>query len=1272
MSNQLQATGAVKVRNLTGVLVGTSGVVSSLNIDGSLGIPQLDVNGKILVSQLPNSVMEYKGTWDASTNTPTLVNGTGNQGDVYLCSVAGTVNFGAGAIAFFVGDQVIYSGSIWQRASGASGTVTSVAVTETGDSLNITGSPITTSGTINIGFNGTNLQYINGAGNLTTFPALTGYVPYTGATQDVDLGAFNLTADVITGATGSFTSNGGSNTFAINHSSGAGIALNITKGGNNEGLYINKTSGSGNAATIVGKLEATTLVKTGGTSSQFLKADGSVDSSGYVPYTGATTDLNLGVHLLRFTTEASDNASIGTTVSGASSYFDFNLSDDNNQEEWRFRFTPSGGSVYDAVRIRPVSATKSDLLVSGDIGASNFSGSSGGTNTGDVTLGTANGLSLAGQVLSLAAASASTTGALTSTDWSSFNSKVSSQWTTSGSDIYYNTGNVSVNTTTSGVGRFFVAADTDSGITIRNTGTSDRFQLFVGSTGGATYTPDNAIIKGTNTDIDFYNGSTATKKVTIPNSGNYLEVYGDAYVQSYVKIGNGSGNYTALTTIASGTKIVTFPNATGTVALTSDIPSLTGYVPYTGATTNLDLGANGLYANNLTITKISTSATIDFPNTGTMNDPAFIRHTESPDNTAVMSFSVGDNDATNDYFVFGNTSSGFVERFKITATGVVTIGTWNASAIADAYISSAATWNGKVSSVSATSPVVSSGGTTPTISMAAATTSVSGYLTSTDWTTFNNKGTFTLPSLTSGSVLFSNGSTIAQDNANFFWDDTNNRLGIGNATPSYPLDVTGIIKGSTSIYATNDLFIGDTTGSATGRLIITDSSNQGINIRRTNAVSERFKMFVGNGTTYTQDNGIILGVNTDIDFYTGATPTKAMTVFNSGDLGVGIATANPIGNGGTYRNILVGNGAGYGVFQGVSTATATNSLLVAFSGGTSGASSSKNAGSINLSLDGTSTTNAVGRWQFYTNDGTNFAERLRITSTGRIYNSNAPANSFAYEINASTTTSQSYGLTIYGGTNSSDAALVINNGTGSVSNLFKVRGDGYVGIGTGSPQCKLQVSGSANFSAVLKVSDTGTESTGVIVLGDGGSTTQNVGIWRAQPNSMTTYGNSLNLGSYADMVFTTGAASLGSQTERMRIKAGGYIDLNNVVYNDTASSPRTLYIASAGTIGGISSIRASKKNIENVSNIDWLYQLNPVTFNYRKKDENRNYTEEIYDEITYGLIAEDTEPIAEFLINYDDSSSDKKMIGIEYMKLITPMLKAIQELKAEIDELKNK
>jgi trimeric autotransporter adhesin len=55
--------------------------------------------------------------------------------------------------------------------------------------------------------------------------------------------------------------------------------------------------------------------------------------------------------------------------------------------------------------------------------------------------------------------------------------------------------------------------------------------------------------------------------------------------------------------------------------------------------------------------------------------------------------------------------------------------------------------SGTVTSVTGTAPVVSSGGATPAISMAAATTSVNGYLTSTDWTTFNNKGSGTVTSV---------------------------------------------------------------------------------------------------------------------------------------------------------------------------------------------------------------------------------------------------------------------------------------------------------------------------------------------------------------------------------------------------------------------------------------------------------------------------------------------------------------------------------------------
>lgn len=59
------------------------------------------------------SASNYKGTWDASTNTPTLVNGVGESGDYYIVSVGGTVDFGDGDITFAVNDYVVYTGTSW-------------------------------------------------------------------------------------------------------------------------------------------------------------------------------------------------------------------------------------------------------------------------------------------------------------------------------------------------------------------------------------------------------------------------------------------------------------------------------------------------------------------------------------------------------------------------------------------------------------------------------------------------------------------------------------------------------------------------------------------------------------------------------------------------------------------------------------------------------------------------------------------------------------------------------------------------------------------------------------------------------------------------------------------------------------------------------------------------------------------------------------------------------------------------------------------------------
>jgi len=85
--------------------------------------------------------------------------------------------------------------------------------------------------------------------------------------------------------------------------------------------------------------------------------------------------------------------------------------------------------------------------------------------------------------------------------------------------------------------------------------------------------------------------------------------------------------------------------------------------------------------------------------------------------------------------------------------------------------------------------------------------------------------------------------------------------------------------------------------------------------------------------------------------------------------------------------------------------------------------------------------------------GTVGIEKLRITSGGKIYNSNAPSGDWGLELFSNTTTSAAYGLHIRGGTNSSDAALFIENAAGT-SSFFRVRGDGNIIItnlaGTGS------------------------------------------------------------------------------------------------------------------------------------------------------------------------------------------------------------------------------
>jgi hypothetical protein len=321
---------------------------------------------------------------------------------------------------------------------------------------------------------------------------------------------YDLTADLITGATGSFASSGGSDTFAINHSSGGGIALNITKGGNGEGLYINKTSGSGNAATIVGTLEATTLVKNGGTSSQFLKADGTVDSNTYA------LD-SLVVHLA------------GTeTITGIKTFSSFDT-----------LFSQGFFSDY-AIKIKKDGFIS---LLNGYVSIGEISG----TGTSKIVFGDGN---------------------------SAFSNS-----------LLFNTSSDKIYTFPNANGTVALTSDLSAYVTLAGTETITGAKTFSGLTSFTNTSGINlqygAYINKGNTPLAFSSGNT--------------NIYSDATTNNIVIRDNLS---IAKLEFNNSTQTYTFPAATGTIALTSDLSS---YVPYSGATGAVNLGAYDLTVNGIKV-----------------------------------------------------------------------------------------------------------------------------------------------------------------------------------------------------------------------------------------------------------------------------------------------------------------------------------------------------------------------------------------------------------------------------------------------------------------------------------------------------------------------------------------------------------------------------------------------------------------------------------------------------------------------------------------------
>ncbi|MFZ9263872.1 MAG: hypothetical protein ACO222_01765 [Polynucleobacter sp.] len=160
-------------------------------------------------------------------------------------------------------------------------------------------------------------------------------------------------------------------------------------------------------------------------------------------------------------------------------------------------------------------------------------------------------------------------------------------------------------------------------------------------------------------------------------------------------------------------------------------------------------------------------------------------------------------------------------------------------------------------------PIVQ-GGTTKQVSVANLTAGravSASSITLTNPLAVTSGGSGTTTAFTAGSVPFAGASGVySQDNANFYWDDTNNRLGIGTATPVGPLDIT---NSGTQQYLSNGTATGTATGTVYSTLAMRSLKGGGANVfAYDDALIQTQRANISyNGDGFTHDSKLVFSVN---------------------------------------------------------------------------------------------------------------------------------------------------------------------------------------------------------------------------------------------------------------------------------------------------------------------------------------------------------------------------------------------------------------------------
>jgi hypothetical protein len=282
---------------------------------------------------------------------------------------------------------------------------------------------------------------------------------------------------------------------------------------------------------------------------------------------------------------------------------------------------------------------------------------------------------------------------------------------------------------------------------------------------------------------------------------------------------------------------------------------------------------------------------------------------------------------------------------------------------------------------------------------------------------------------------------------------------------------------------------------------------------------------------------------------------------------------------------------------------------------------------------------------------------LVLRNTASLATSNACRISFLTDSGASVggTPNGAIDCINTGGGGASSLAFSTWNGS-AIGERVRIDATGNVGIG-GSPSAKLDLLGGVGVKMYTYRDANANAGIGTDLSG-------------------AAYECSIFAGGTADthgrISFGRRRVDTGTYTERMSIDSAGTVVAPQVYADTVGATNRDLFVDSTGKLGYVSSIRESKTDIVTLDDVSWLSALSPVSYRYRKRNPDGTYSDEADGVTDYGLIAEDVEAVKPELCFYDDVDGEAQLRGVTYSKLITPMLRYIQQLEARIAALEER